>query len=309
MGKYRLVTRSDMDGLVAAMLLRELDMIDEIVFAHPKDVQDGKVEITGNDITANLPYVPTAHLAFDHHYSEMLRHAGNEAPNYINIPTAPSAARIVYDYFGGKKRFPEISEEMMREVDKADSAQFTEDDILSEKGWPLLSFIMDPRTGLGRYRHFRISNYDLMMQLIDYCRNHTIEEILALPDVKERVDLYMSHREPAREQIKRNATVHGPLVVLDLRDEEQIYCTNRFTIYALHPQCNLSMHVMWGREKQNVVFAVGKSILNRSSQLDIDALMLSYGGGGHEAAGTCQVPVDQAEKIKGELIAKMNRSR
>jgi nanoRNase/pAp phosphatase (c-di-AMP/oligoRNAs hydrolase) len=308
MSKYRLVTRSDMDGLVAAMLLKQLEMIDEIVFVHPKDVQDGKVHIDGNDITANLPYMPAAHLAFDHHYSEMLRHSGNEAANYINIPTAPSAARIIYDYFGGKKRFTNISEEMMAEVDKADSAKFSQEEVLNESGWPLLSFIMDPRTGLGRFREFRISNYDLMMKLIDICLTQTIQQVLEDPDVRERVDLYMSHRDEAREQIERCSTVHGKLVVLDLRNEETIYCTNRFTIYALYPTCNISMHVLWGREKQNVVFAVGKSIFDRSSKIDVDALMLSYGGGGHEAAGTCQVPIDHAERVREELITKITRA-
>lgn len=307
MSKFRLVTRSDFDGLVCAMLFKELDMIDDIAFVHPKDVQDGKVAIGGNDITANLPYVPGAHLAFDHHYSEMLRNVGTEDPHYINIPNAPSAARVVYDYYGGPDRFTNISAEMMAAVDRADAAQFTKDQVLNEQGWDLLSFIMDPRTGLGRFKEFRISNYDLMMELIDYCRHHTIEDVLALADVKERVDLYLAHREKAEEQLKRCAREYGKLVVLDLRDEEVIYCTNRFRIYALFPKSNISIHVLWGRDKQNVVFAVGKSIFDRSSPVDIDSLMLSYGGGGHEAAGTCQVPIDDADKVLHELIEKITK--
>lgn len=306
MSKFRLVTRSDFDGLVCAMLFKELDMIDEITFVHPKDVQDGKVEIGSKDITANLPYVQGAHLAFDHHYSEMLRNVGTEDPHYINIPNAPSAARVIYDYYGGKDRFTSISEEMMEAVDRADAAQFTKDQVLNESGWDLISFIMDPRTGLGRFREFRISNYDLMMELIDYCRHHTIDDVLALEDVRERVDLYKAHTEKAEEQLKRCSNMHGKLVVLDLRDEETIYCTNRFRIYALFPSSNISIHVLWGRDRKNVVFAVGKSIFDRSSGVDIDSLMLSYGGGGHEAAGTCQVPIDDAEKVLGELIEKIN---
>ena len=307
MSKYRLVTRSDFDGLVCAMLLRELDLIGEITFAHPKDVQDGTVEITGGDITANLPYVPGVHLAFDHHYSEMLRNVDADDPHFINIPMAPSAARVIYDYHGGKERFPEVSVEMMEAVDRADSAQFSREAVIAESGWDLLSFLMDPRTGLGRFKDFRVSNYDLMMALIDHCRDNAIDDILALPDVEERVDLYREHRPLAEAQIKRRAQVHGSAVVLDLRDEDPIYCANRFLIYALFPKCSISIHVIWGLNRQNVVFAVGKSILRRTSKVDIDALMLRYGGGGHEGAGTCQVAEADAERVLSELIAEIRR--
>ncbi len=303
--KYRLVTRSDFDGLVCAVLLKELDLIDEISFVHPKDMQDGKVPITGRDITTNLPYVASAHLAFDHHESETIRNTGDR-PNHIISATAPSAARVVYDHYGGKKAFPRVSDEMMAAVDKADSAQYSRDEILNPDGWTLLNYLMDSRTGLGRFRDFRISNYALMMDLIDACRSHTIEQILALPDVRERVELYREHEEKAKAQIQRCATVHGNLVVLDLRNEETIYATNRFMIYALFPQTNISIHQMWGLAKQNTVFATGKSILDRSSKTNVGELMLQYGGGGHQAAGTCQVSNDQAAEVLKALIARIN---
>jgi len=298
--KFRLVTRSDFDGLVCAVLLKELDMIDDILFVHPKDMQDGKVEITGRDISTNLPYVPGVHLAFDHHHSEKLR--VGEHDNHICEADAPSAARVVYNYFGGKEKFPNVGDDIMAAVDQGDSAAYSEDEILNPKGWGLLNFLMDARTGLGRFRNFRISNYDLMMALIDACRTLSIEEILELADVKERVDLYFEHHEKFKEQIKRCSTVHQNLVVLDLRNEETIWPGNRFMIYALYPQCNISVHVLWGRQKQNTVFAVGKSILDRGSRTDIGELMLTFGGGGHVAAGTCQVDNDKAEATLEELI-------
>jgi len=303
--KFRLVTRSDFDGLVCAVLLNELDLIDDIKFVHPKDMQDGKIDITGRDITTNLPYVASAHLAFDHHLSETIRNTG-ERKNHIIEPDAPSAARVVYNYYGGKEAFPSIADDMMEAVDKADSAQFSRDEILNPTGWVLLNYLMDARTGLGRFREFRISNYTLMMDLIKYCRNHNIDEILALPDVKERVELYFEQSAKAHEQILRCATVHKNLVVLDLRDEETIWATNRFTIYALFPQTNISIHVLWGVQKQNTVFATGKSILDRNSQTNIGELMLQYGGGGHHAAGTCQVANDQAAATLQALIARIN---
>jgi nanoRNase/pAp phosphatase (c-di-AMP/oligoRNAs hydrolase) len=303
--KFRLVTRSDFDGLVCAVLLNELDLIDDIKFVHPKDMQDGKVDITARDITTNLPYVPAAHIAFDHHLSETLRNTG-ERKNHVIDPKAPSAARVVYDYYGGKEAFPHITDDMMEAVDKADSAQYTRDEILAPTGWVLLNYLMDARTGLGRFREFRISNYTLMMDLIKYCRNHGIDDILALPDVRERVDLYNDHAEKAKEQILRCSTVHKNLVVLDLRNEETIYATNRFMIYALFPQTNISIHVLWGLQQQNTVFATGKSILDRGSKTNVGELMLQYGGGGHHAAGTCQVANDQAVATLQALITRIN---
>lgn len=303
--KFRLVTRSDFDGLVCAVLLNELDLIDDIKFVHPKDMQDGKVDITERDITTNLPYVATAHLAFDHHLSETIRNTG-ERTNHIIEADAPSAARVVYNYYGGKEAFPSIADDMMDAVDKADSAQFSREEILNPTGWVLLNYLMDARTGLGRFREFRISNYTLMMDLIKYCRNHGIDEILALPDVKERVELYFEQSEKAREQLLRCTTVHQNLAVLDLRNEETIWATNRFMIYALFPQTNISIHVLWGVQKQNTVFATGKSILDRSSRTNVGELMLGYGGGGHHAAGTCQVANDKAEATLKALIALIN---
>ena len=304
--KFRLVTRSDFDGLVCAVVLNELDLIDDIKFVHPKDMQDGKIEITERDITTNLPYVAAAHLAFDHHLSETIRNTG-ERKNHIISADAPSAARVVYDYYGGKERFPHIADDMMIAVDKADSAQFTVDEILNPKGWVLLNYLMDARTGLGRFREFRISNYQLMMDLIKYCRDHNIDEILALPDVKERVELYFEHEAKAKEQIARCSKVYGNLVVLDLRNEETIFAANRFMIYAMYPDTNISIHVMWGFQKQNTVFATGKSIVNRSSKTVVGELMLKYGGGGHQAAGTCQVDNDKAEATMQELIAQITQ--
>jgi nanoRNase/pAp phosphatase (c-di-AMP/oligoRNAs hydrolase) len=302
---YRLVTRSDFDGLVCAVLLKSLDLISEIKFVHPKDMQDGKIEITNNDITTNLPYVEGAYLAFDHHFSETLRNRDRHSSHVID-PDAPSAARVVYDYFGGAGKFPQISQEMMAAVDKADSAQFTLEEVLQPQGWVLLNFLMDARTGLGRFRNFTISNYDLMMNSIDACKNSTIEEILNLPDVKERVDIYREHEAKFKAQIKKCATVRDKTVVLDLRQEETIYAGNRFMIYALYPECNVSIHVMWGLKQQNTVFAVGKSIFDRSSQINIGELMLKYGGGGHANAGTCQVAHELVDETLNAIVTQIN---
>lgn len=306
--KMRLVTRSDFDGLACAMMLKELDIIEDIKFVHPKDVQDGKIELSKNDITTNLPFDPRVGLAFDHHESEVDRLKATETGTKLIIdPKARSAARVLYDYYGGKEKFKRISEDLLAAVDKGDSADFTIDEILNPKGWVLLHYLMDPRTGLGRFRNFRISNYDLMMKLITYCMDHTIDEILELPDVKERVDLYFEQTEQFIAQLRRVAKVEGKVVVLDLRNEEIIHAGNRFMIYALYPETQISIHVTWGFQKQNTAVMIGKSIVNKTSDADIGAICLKYDGGGHRNAGTCQLDNDKVDAQLPDIIAALNK--
>ena len=306
--KMRLVTRSDFDGLACALMLRELGLIEDIKFVHPKDVQDGKIDLSENDITTNLPYDPRVGIAFDHHESEVDRLKAKETGGKLIIdPKARSAARVVYDYYGGKAAMPDVSEDLLTAVDKGDSADFTMDEILDPKGWVLLHYLMDPRTGLGRFRNFRISNYDLMMQLIDCCRSHTIDEILQLPDVKERVDLYFEQTEQFVAQLRRVAVLHDKVVVLDLRNEEVIHAGNRFMIYALYPEAAVSIHVTWGFQKQNTAVMIGKSIVNKGSDADIGAICLKYGGGGHRNAGTCQLDNDKVDAQLPDIIEALNK--
>ena len=306
--KKRLVTRSDFDGLACAMMLKELGMIEEIKFVHPKDVQDGIIELSANDITTNLPYDPRVSIAFDHHESEIDRLKAKETNGKLIIdPNARSAARVVYDYYGGKETFHRISEDLMAAVDKGDSADFTLEEILNPSGWVLLHFLMDARTGLGRFHDFRISNYALMMELIDYCMDHTIDEILELPDVKERCDLYFEQAELFKAQLLRIAKVYDKVVVLDLRNEEIIYAGNRFMIYALFPETQISVHIAWGFKKQNTAVMIGKSIINKASQVDIGDLCLTYGGGGHHNAGTCQLSNETVDAQLPDIIAALNQ--
>lgn len=304
----RLVTRSDFDGLACAMMLKEIGLIDEIKFVHPKDVQDGKIELFKTDITTNLPYDTRVGLAFDHHESEEDRLRATETSGKLIIdPNARSAARVLYNYYGGRDKFPRISDELMEAVDKGDSADFTEEEILHPSGWVLLHYLMDARTGLGRFHDFRISNYDLMMELIDYCLEHTIEEILELPDVKERVELYFEQEKLFKEQLQRIAKVDGDCVILDLRNEEVIHAGNRFMIYALFPEAKYSIHVVWGFKKQNTAVMIGKSIINKSGVVDIGQLCLAYGGGGHHNAGTCQLANDEVDTLLPSIIMAINQ--
>lgn len=303
--EYRLVTRSDFDGLVCAMILKELGLIGDIKFVHPKDMQDGLIPVTNRDITTNLPYVDGVHLAFDHHSSEVTDD-NEKKPDYIIEGEAPSAARVVYNYYGGKEKLPRISDEIMEAVDKSDSAQFTMDEILHPTGWNLMSFLMDARTGLGRFHEFRISNYELMMELIDFCREHPVEDVLELPDVKERVDLYFRQQEEFKEQLQRVTKMHGDVAVIYLKDEEIIYSGNRFLIYAMYPEAKISVHVMWGFRKQNTAVTIGKSIFNRSSNVDIGEICHYYGGGGHRNAGTCQLPNDEVDGILPDILDLLN---
>jgi len=302
----RLLTRSDFDGLGCAVLLKEAGLLDDIKFVHPKDVQDGKVEVTANDVLANVPYVKGCGLWFDHHSSEGERQAYG-AFQGASDPSARSAARVIYNYCGAEGAFPDAHlTGVVAAVDKSDSADFTADEILHPTGWVLISFIMDPRTGLGRYKDYRISNYQLMMDMIDYCRTKTADEMLQIEDVKERVRRYFQQEELFREMLKANTTIRGSVIVLDLRNQEEIYSGNRFTLYSLYPEQSISIQVMWGLRKQNIVMTCGRSIINRTSTVDVGSLMLKYGGGGHKRVGTCQVPIEEADRVLEELVQQIN---
>ena len=299
----RLLTRSDFDGLACATLLKELGVIDNWKFVHPKDMQDGVVEVTSDDVLANVPFVAGCGMWFDHHSSENERiDADVEFTGMSRIED--SAARVIYEFYGGNNRIAHF-ETMVKAVDKVDAAKLTKEEILNPTGWVLLGFIMDPRTGLGRFRDFRISNYELMETLIDACATKDIEEILADPDVEERVKLYFEQDTLFREMLAAHTRVDGNVIITDLRGVETIYTGNRFLIYSLHPEQNVSAWIVDGRNRQNCPIAVGHSVLNRTCKTDVGALMLKYGGGGHFQVGTCQVPYDDADNAIAELIKAM----
>lgn len=305
----RLITRSDFDGLACAALLEDRGVIDDYLFVHPKDMQDGKVQVSPNDILANVPFVPGCGMWFDHHSSEEERLAKNESILFKGESyRAPSCARVIYDHFGGAPTFWKFDENgLMEAVDKSDSGSLTEEEIKHPRGWTLLSFIMDPRTGLGRFKDYRISNHALMKDMIGYCRTLKIDEILAVPDVKARADRYFEQEKDYRAMLRANSRVDVNVLVIDLRSVGEIPSGNRFLEYALWPKQNVSLRVLWGREKQNVVITVGHSILDRSCTSDIGSLMLKYGGGGHRQVGTCQVETAKAEQVIGEVIAALKK--
>lgn len=300
----RLVTRSDFDGLACSVLLKELGLIDDYLFAHPKDLQDGLISVTENDVLANVPYVPGCGMWFDHHTSEQTRLGKDVAFKGASKPLR-SCARVIWEYFGGEAKLPKHLTAMLDAVDKVDSANLTAQEIAEPKGWILLGFIMDPRTGLGRFKEFRVSNYQLMLDMIDYCRTMKAEEILKLHDVDERVQVYLEQSRLFVDMLRRNSRTHENLVITDLRGEDMIYAGNRFLVYTLFLKCNISMQIMWGVRRQNVVITVGHSILKRNCKTNVGKLMLEYGGGGHDKVGTCQVPVERAEEVIQALTASI----
>lgn len=304
----RLLTRSDFDGLACAVLLVEKGIVDHYTFVHPKDIQDGKIEVNKNDVLANIPYVKGCGLWFDHHVSENTRLNLEDTSIKGASVLAPSAAQVIWDYYGGTESFDKKLIPLLNAVNQTDSGRLTQEEILDPKGWILLSFMMDSRTGLGRFSDYRISNYELMEDMIQYCRTKTAEEILELPDIKERVVRYFDQQECFVEMLKRCSTVDKNVVVTHLKDEEVIYAGNRFIIYALFPNQNIEVRVMWGREKKNVVFACGHSILNRTCQTNVGQLMLEYNGGGHSRVGTCQVPIERWEDDLKAIVKRMKEN-
>ncbi len=301
----RLITRSDFDGLVCGMLLKEQGIIDHWKFVHPKDLQDGLFEAEETDVLANVPYVKGCGMWFDHHVSEKDR-VGWQPGVKGESRLAPSAARIIYDFYGGKQAFPHF-DELIIAVDKVDSGDLTVEEILNPQGWILLGFISDPRTGLGRFRNFRISNLQLMDELINHCRNMPIEKLMNHPDIKERIEMYHQQNGLFKEMILKYTHIDKNVIVTDLRDVSPIYTGNRFLIYSLFPEQNISCWVVDGRAKINISIACGYSIINRSAKTNVGKLMLKHGGGGHERVGTCQVDYADADKILQEIVAQMKQ--
>ncbi len=301
----RLLTRSDFDGLACGTMLIDLGLVDEWKFVHPKDIQDGLVEVTDNDIMANIPYVKGCKMWFDHHSSESER-LGDSAEFEGESRLAPSAARIIYEYYGGDEKLLHFKE-MVEACDKVDSGNLTKEEILDPKDWILLGFLMDPRTGLGRFREFSIPNYKLMEILMQECRTKKIDEIMKLSDVQERVEMYFEQQELFKDMVAKYTKVYDNLIVTDLRGVETIYTGNRFLIYSLYPEQNISLWIVHGRAKLNVAIACGYSILNRTSNTNVGSLMLKYGGGGHKQVGTCQVDTPIADKAISEIIEQIRK--
>lgn len=301
----RLITRSDFDGLACAVFLKEAGIIDHWTFAHPKDLQDGLVEVTKDDCLANVPFVEGCGLWFDHHSSEQERNAYAGKYQGDSRP-CPSAAHVIYDYYGGKERFPNF-DALLNAVDKVDSANLTKEEILNPytDKWILLGFIMGPRTGLGRFRNFTISNYQLMEKLIDWCRTMSIDEIMDLADIQERVELYKEQTELFIDIIKKHTVIDENAILTDLRGVEPIYTGNRFIIYSLYPEQNISVWVVSGKGGQGCSAAVGYSILNKTCRVDVDSLMLKYNGGGHRVVGTCQFNNENMDVELPKMLAEL----
>ncbi len=303
----RLLTRSDFDGLACAVLLVEKGIVDEYKFVHPNDVQQGNVGVTSNDVLANIPYVDGCGLWFDHHASENERLV-IEGLNFDgDCQPAPSAAQVIWDYYGGIETFGKHLIPLLEAVNKCDTGNLTRSEILNPEGWDLLSFIMDPRTGLGRFKDYQISNYQLMEDMIEYCQTKTVDEILQISDVQERTKRYFEQQGLFKEMLRRSCEIDGNVIITNLLNEDTIYCGNRFFVYALYPEQNIEVRVMWGKEKQSIFLSCGYSILNRTSRTNVGELMLAYGGGGHDNVGSCKVEIEKWKQVLTEIVETMKK--
>jgi len=297
----RLVTRSDFDGLLCGFLLREIGLIDSWVFVHPKDLQDGNFDAMDDDVLVNVPFVPGCGLWFDHHSSELER-VWVEFEGCSRV--APSCARVIYEYYGGRRRFPSRVE-MVDYADRIDSADLTLEEILNPTGWILLGFLTDPRSGLGRFRDYTISNYQLMSNLLESHYKAGYEEILALPDVQERVKRYFEEDKLFREMVKERTRIEKNIIITDVRGLDVIHVGNRFLVYSLYPEQNVSLWIADVRGNVSTMISCGHSVISRTCKTDIGSLMLKYYGGGHAQVGTCQVPVEEFDDTLNDIIMQL----
>ena len=299
----RLVTRGDVDGLMCAVLLKKAGVIDSIAQVHPKDMQDGNFEITSNDVICNLPFVKGCGMWFDHHLSE-------ETPARLpevfegRYGIAPSAARLVYDAYLPENPALEEFAGLLEVVDRFDSATLTKEDVTNPEPAMLLAFVLDPRSGLGYHHDYRISNKELTQKMPDLLLEHSVDEILAMPDVKQRTDRYAAMQTESKKLYSEHSEVRGKVVITDLRGVSEIPPANRFLIYTLpgHENTTVSIRLSGVRGGEKVSLQVGHNIFNRTSKLNVGALMADFGGGGHLGAGTCQVLSDDAGKVLADIV-------
>ncbi|HKO55140.1 MAG TPA: exopolyphosphatase [Thermoanaerobaculia bacterium] len=294
------MTRGDLDGLTSAVIITMKEPVDEILLVHPQDITDKRVEIRGDDILANLPYHPRCGIWFDHH----LLTASNEQPPAQfrgRWGLAPSAARLVYDYYLEREPHDPALLRLARlveETDRLDAAQLTPADVEHPEDYILLGYTIDSRTGLGSFE-------DYFRRLIEWLKTMPIEEVLREPEVAARVERIRREQEEFRTLLRRNSFQLQNVVVTDLREIESLPAGNRFLIYTLFPESNVSVRVHWGPNRDSVVAAVGHSIFNRTCRTSVGELMSIYGGGGHKGAGTCVLPLDKAADAIDAILIEL----
>jgi len=293
----RLITRGDVDGLACSVFITSMEQIDAIRFAHPKDMQDGLIEVTQNDIVCNLPFSPGCSLWFDHHISESERDTKVKNGEFRGkFGVAPSAARLIYEYYND----PSLRkyEEFLKAVDKMDSAQLEINDVTDPEGWILLLYTLDPRTSIGDFEYY-------FFQLIDLIKTKSLKQIMKEPEVALRCEYVTSEQDELKKALIEHGRLDGNVIVVDFRNLDYIPMGNRFLEYTLFPEGNISLRIFRGKETKKIVVASGHNIFKRDSKTNIGLLFSRYGGGGHRGAGTCQIDIDEADGKIREIIEKM----
>ncbi len=298
----RVIYRGNLDGVVCAVILKEVGLCDDVKIVHPTDLQEGRIDITGEDIICDLPYHPNCNMWFDHHSSEL------DKPNFPKEFTgvadvAPSAAGLVYKYF--LPDFPELKkyEDLVYETDLIDSAQLTQEQVMNPEGTFLLGFLLDSRTGLGYYKDFRINNFIWVNRVIDWLTQHSVLDILDMEDSVERIAKYREMQIVAERFYLDNSILDRNVIITDIR-EKKIPPGNRFLIYSLAglAKGNISVRLASGKNGEFNMISVGYSIFVKTSNVHVGKICQQYGGGGHKRAGTCQPSIEDTERIFKEII-------
>jgi hypothetical protein len=296
----RLITRADLDGLTCAVLLSQVEQIDDVMLAHPKDVQDGKVEINSQDILANLPHDPRAGMIFDHHASQADEWKEGQTKGGF-AAAAPSAARVVAGHYPNAD-FSAYTE-LLHQTDRLDSAELEPEDVTDPKGWILVGYTLDPRTGMARYR-------DYFKRVLDLVKAHPNDPdaVLADPDVAERVAILRDQQWSFMEHLIETSRSDANVIISDVRRLKDAPLGNRFFIYTLFPEANVSLRIADGANNVFNSIQVGHSIFNRTCKTSVGALMDHFGGGGHFGAGTCQPATADAERVLGEIVTILKKN-
>ncbi|HXV48340.1 MAG TPA: DHH family phosphoesterase [Candidatus Binatia bacterium] len=333
----RLVTRADFDGLVCGALVTKFERVDDYLFVEPKFMQDGLVEIRSGDIITNLPYHPSCTLWFDHHIT-------NTTPNFPQpimpgkggFRLAPSAARVVYEYYSeiGVRREAQLkadqppaetgSSKINAQEGIRQQAMGSSETIIGFLNSERMTYLLHEadRIDAGKLDKDDVLNpqgYVLIsmttdgknagdepywLKIIELLRETTLEETLNDPEVKRRCQQIRDEQEKLRRLLLERTRIKSNVIYCDLRGVKEIPDGNRFLIFTLFPKGNIQVKVAYDTQRENTTaISVGYNIFNPTSKVNVGELLKNYGGGGHKVVGSSRVPNDQAEQAIKEIVA------
>jgi oligoribonuclease NrnB/cAMP/cGMP phosphodiesterase (DHH superfamily) len=293
----RLFTHTDLDGVMCAVLISCVEEVDEFRFVDPGTVQAGKIAFTNQDIISDLPYDRRCGIWFDHHESSRPKDGAKFEGAW---KMAPSAARVVYDYY--ENPYLEKYAPAVEATDRIDSGQVTLEEAQKPQGWFLLSNTLETSAEKKEDDAYRAHVISLIR------RNPDISSILTDSKVAARVKNVEAELALFSKLLRENTVMKGKVAFSDLRQHPELPRGNNYLIYSLFPDAATSVRLMPEKEdKDSIKISVGHNIYHSPKcGFDVGAAMKAIGGGGHRSVGGASVKKEEAEGIAKRIIEEIN---